>query len=264
MITALIIAITAWQPCPGVQASISDIHKQMTEKELTFYFGETSPESIAAMYDVGSFRKVKKPENLLTRILGTGDLREEYEFKAFGLDLSLKMEKNKLLVSRRANIAYVGEGGKADRRNVNESTLNCHMMYKDDNLVAAVSSCYDGQLSGFISTTKDTFEISPLTDRLRQIISLFRNPESQTSVELDDGILVDDLYIVKRAIFPNFTMDDTQEIDYWYNDDDAVLDIDFPIDSDVQESPDSEGNENKMIEAAIVFDFVAYNRFSKI
>ena len=86
MITALIIAITVCLPCPGLHAANSDIHQQMTEEELTFYFGDMSPESMAAMYDVGSFRKVKKPENLLTRVLGTADSREEYEFKAAGLD----------------------------------------------------------------------------------------------------------------------------------------------------------------------------------
>ena len=250
--------------CCSEGAAKIAIHEKMTEDELTFYFGETSYDKIGSMYDVGLLKKVKKPDNLLTRVLGTSDPREEYEFKAFGMDVSLKMEKNKLLMSRRANIVYVGADGKEDRRNVNESTLNCHMLHRGENLVAAVSSCFDGQLSGFISTEKDTFEISPLTDRLKQILSLFRNPEFADPLEIDDGVLVDDLYIVKRATFPNFTMDDTQEIDYWYNDDDAVLDIDFPIDSDVQESPDSEGNENKMIEAAIFFDHVAYNRFSKI
>ena len=53
------------------------------------------------------------------------------EFKAFGMDVSLK---NKLLMSRMANIAYVGADRKADRRNVNESTLNCHMLYRSENL----------------------------------------------------------------------------------------------------------------------------------
>ena len=163
---------------------------------------------------------------------------------------------SQFLVSRRANIAYVGSDGKADRRNVNESKLNFHMMYKDKNLVAAVSNCQDSQLSGVISTPEDTFEISPLTDRLKQILSLLRNPDSAEPLDIGDGVLVDDLYIVKRAIFLNFTMDDTQEIDYWYND--------FPIDSDVQETPDTEGNINEMIEAAIFFDYVAYEWFSKL
>ena len=53
------------------------------------------------------------------------------EFKAFGMDVSLK---NKLLMSRMANIAYVGADRKADRRNVYESTLNCHMLYRSENL----------------------------------------------------------------------------------------------------------------------------------
>ena len=169
---------------------------------------------------------------------------------------------SQFLVSRRANIAYVGSDGKDDRRNVNESKLNFHMMYKDKNLVAAVSNCQDSQLSGVISTPEDTFEISPLTDRLKQILSLLRNPDSAEPLDIGDGVLVDDLYIVKRAIFLNFTMYDTQDMDYLYNDGDAILDIDFDL--DVQETPDTKGNINKMIEAAIFFDYVAYEWFSKL
>ena len=40
-----------------------------------FYFGETSYENIASLYDIGSFKKVVQPENLLTRVLGTADSR---------------------------------------------------------------------------------------------------------------------------------------------------------------------------------------------
>ena len=91
-------------------------------------------------------------------------------------------------VSQRANIAYIDDDGNVDRRNVNVSRLvmmimimimmmmmmprlDCHMLYKDGSVLAAVSHCISGQLMGFISTHTDTFEISPLTPRLRSVLA---------------------------------------------------------------------------------------------
>ena len=90
-------------------------------------------------------------------------------------------------MSQRANIAYIDDDGNVDRRNVNVSRLvmmvmkmmvmmmmprlDCHMLYKDGGVLAAVSHCISGQLMGFISTHTDTFEISPLTPRLRSVMA---------------------------------------------------------------------------------------------
>ena len=98
-------------------------------------------------------------------------------------------------MSQRANIAYIDDDGNVDRRNVNVSRLvmmvimmmimmmmmmmmvmmmprlDCHMLYKDGSVLAAVSHCISGQLMGFISTHTDTFEISPLTPRLRSVMA---------------------------------------------------------------------------------------------
>ena len=70
-----------------------------------------------------------------------------------------------IVVSRRANIAYIDADGNIERRNVNISKINCHMLHKDGSFVAAFSNCIDGQMMGFISTDKDTFEIAPFTKR---------------------------------------------------------------------------------------------------
>ena len=94
-------------------------------------------------------------------------------------------------MSQRANIAYIDDDGNVDRRNVNVSRLvmmmvmvmmmmlltmmmprlDCHMLYKDGSVLAAVSHCISGHLMGFISTDTDTFEISPLTPRLRSVLA---------------------------------------------------------------------------------------------
>ena len=133
------------------------IHEKMTEDELTFYFGETSYDKIGSMYDVGLLKKVKKPDNLLTRVLGTSDPREEYEFKAFGMDVSLKMEKNKLLMSRMANIAYVGVDGKAEMGMNKHSTVTCCIEVR-----TWWQLCPSAMMSSFLDSIllkKNTFEI---------------------------------------------------------------------------------------------------------
>ena len=33
-----------------------------------------------------------------------------------------------------------------------------------------MSNCIDGHMTGFISTEEDTFEITPLSDRLKELI----------------------------------------------------------------------------------------------
>ena len=88
--------------------------------------------------------------------------------------------------------------------------------------------------------------------------------------EITDGMLVNDYYIVKRAVFPNFTADDTEDIDYWYDsEDDTVIDIDiddfYPLEEDEFLPIDGEeGRDNKMIEAAVFLDHVGYQRLSQV
>ena len=155
------------------------------------------------------------------------------------------------------------------RRNVNHSKVNCHLVHQTGSLVAAVSNCNDGNMMGFISTDKDTFEIAPLTERLKQIAepNYFRRRGGMP--EISAGMLINDLYLVKRAIFPNFIEDeeDNKEIDVdsWYPDLVQVLDVEeyeFPIESDDQ-ATDTE-NQNKIIEMAVFLDLAGYNRLSQL
>ena len=59
-------------------------------------------------------------------------------------------------------------------------------------------------------------------------------------------MVVTDLYIVQRATFPNFTADHTQEMEEELEEENqSILDIEFPIESDNQET-DEEGGGNKV------------------
>ena len=57
-------------------------------------------------------------------------------------------------------------------------------------------------------------------------------------------MVVTDLYIVQRATFPNFTADHTQEMEEELEEE-TILDIEFPIESDNQET-EEEGGGNKV------------------
>ena len=78
-------------------------------------------------------------------------------------------------------------------------------------------------------------------------------------------MLVNDLYIIKRAVFPKFTEDDTEDIDYdeWYDHDydDVLIDIDFPIEPIVELD---EEDANPMVEAGVFIDQVAYKRLAQV
>ena len=132
------------------------------------------------------------------------------------------------------------------------------MLHKDGRMVAAFSNCIDGQIMGFISTEEDTFEISPLTERLRNISQSVHLARSG----IQDGMLVNDFYVVKRATFPNFTDDDTEEIDYWYDEDAPIIEVDFPIED--HEATSEGGDANPMIETAVFLDHVGYRRLSQV
>ena len=157
------------------------------------------------------------------------------------------------------------------RRNVNHSKVNCHLLHKTGSFVAAVSNCNNGHMMGFISTDKDTFEIAPLTDRLKQIAESKYFRRRGAMPEISEGMLINDLYLVKRATFPNFIEDeeDNKEIDSssWFSEIPEVIDVDeydYPIEADDQATILDAESQNKIIELAVFLDQVGYNRLSQL
>ena len=45
---------------------------------------------------------------------------------------------------------------------------------KDDEAVAAIYACGDGKYEGFIATREDTYEVIPLTERLKNLLYFWR------------------------------------------------------------------------------------------
>lgn len=72
--------------------------------------------------------------------------------------------------------------------------------------LAALSDCRTGEISGFVSTDKELLEIVPLTDEQREFFLRFPEFASNEITDLFDDenqILIEDLYIVKRAQLPS-------------------------------------------------------------
>ena len=118
--------------------------------------------------------------------------------------------------------------------------------------------------------------------------------------ELHEGVGVKDMYIVKRATFPNFTSDDTEDAPPSLAPLASVIDVDFPIEADDQEVPTrtvlyctvlyspvlyctmlycsvcsvlyctvlqvphQAGDGDKVIEAAVFLDHVGYSRLAQV
>ena len=70
--------------------------------------------------------------------------------------------------------------------------------------MAAISDCRRGQLRGFVSTKDETIEISPLTFDIQA--QFLRDPTSLgLSETVVDSVVVEDLYLVKKAKVPTFS-----------------------------------------------------------
>lgn len=180
-------------------------------------------------------------------------------FEAFDINVKLNLKNNDNLVSQRASVVYMGENGEENRKRVNSKLLSCQMIHIDENVTAAISSCTEGKFMGFITTPEDTFELTPLTDRLKSMLFLFRNTNVLNIFGGDEEVLVNEHYIVKRATFPNFDSHDSTAFSDWEVEvDDTILDI------ELFETEMSDTSTPKLIETAIFFDHIAYNKFSSV
>lgn len=97
---------------------------------------------------------------------------------------------------------------------LDETITRCHYIHKDAQSVAALSDCGLGQIRGFVSTPNETFEITPLTNELE---ALFLRDPSLLGFDDDlaNSIVIEDLYLVKRAKLP--ALEDDDEILFWEN-----------------------------------------------
>ncbi|XP_026677064.1 A disintegrin and metalloproteinase with thrombospondin motifs adt-1-like, partial [Diaphorina citri] len=151
------------------------IHDQMTTEELQFYFGSTSPG--VPEYEV---------------ILWPATFREIVHLRAFGRHLELKLVPNENLLSANFQFNIISDEGSVTDA---QYPLECHYIFTNESVTAAVSYCPGILVRGFIFLSDDTWEVLPLNNRLEALLD--SNYDSNWG-----------RHIVKRVSLPQDAFDD--------------------------------------------------------
>ncbi|TRY78189.1 hypothetical protein TCAL_04265 [Tigriopus californicus] len=138
----------------------------------------------------------------------------EYTIGVFGTEYELRFQQNKKLLPPQGFRMQWRNSSGVTYTELGEAITRCHYIHKDAQSVAALSDCGLGQIRGFVSTPNETFEITPLTNELE---ALFLRDPSLLGFDDDlaNSIVIEDLYLVKRAKLP--ALEDDDEILFWEN-----------------------------------------------
>lgn len=138
----------------------------------------------------------------------------EYTIGVFGTAYELRFQQNKKLLPPQGFRMQWRNSSGLTFTELDETITRCHYIHKDAQSVAALSDCGLGQIRGFVSTPNETFEITPLTNELE---ALFLRDPSLLGFDDDlaNSIVIEDLYLVKRAKLP--ALEDDDEILFWEN-----------------------------------------------
>lgn len=142
-----------------------DLHKFMNNEELQHYFGS---ESITSIPD---YEIVDLPESLWDgRESVTIDGIDEgkyLNFKVFKKQVDLHLFPNKHLISPHSKIVRKSSNITNSKYYANTQPHFCHFLHQNANSTAAISNCEPTEIHGFIFLPDDSFEILPLTTRLK-------------------------------------------------------------------------------------------------
>ena len=169
---------------------------------------------------------------------------------------------NHRILTQPLNNPARSSSGEISYQEVDGAVSRCHYLHSDGDSVAALSDCESGRIRGFVSTPDETFEIAPLPLALE--ISFLRDPSFLGLIDddLDEAIIVDDLYIMKKARLPNFAeTDDRFQLD--------PEDMEFPFEAQVvNDGPTIPGvvtePPSKTIELGLFVDGEAYQNLKTI
>ncbi|VEN34120.1 unnamed protein product [Callosobruchus maculatus] len=151
------------------QFSEGKLHEIMTKNELEYYF-QTSDVDLVPPYEI-----VDLPT----------------------LPISLKLKKNEEIVSPALKI-FVHDDDGIDMLSM--PTKNCNYLYQGDLMTAALSICSPKNVDGLIFSDNSSFEIKPLTERLRTILGI--------QEALGNSVAPKNPHLLKKASFTsNFLYD---------------------------------------------------------
>lgn len=187
-------------PSTSSVARNGGLHKFMDSEELQFYFGTNS---VASLPD---YEIVDLPEGLWSgRESVTIDGSDEDEgkhlnFKVFNKQVELNLFPNKYLISPHSKIVKKS-GNKTTKNYYASSQPNfCHFLHENANSTAAISNCDASEIHGLIFLPDESFEILPLSSRLKFHLDI----ENNEQVNVDDTRAVQFAkipHLIKRSTF---------------------------------------------------------------
>ncbi|KAK4885503.1 hypothetical protein RN001_001774 [Aquatica leii] len=97
-------------------------------------------------------------------------VENNFDFTIFGRSVSLKLKPNNKLISPSFKVHFQDEN--EDTVLTEKMSQTCHYLHKDLLSVAAISICQPKSVQGILLLENSTFEIHPLTPRIRTMLNL--------------------------------------------------------------------------------------------
>ncbi|KAL7042361.1 hypothetical protein ACKWTF_001110 [Chironomus riparius] len=147
----------------------SSLHKFMDNEELQFYFGTNLISSLP------DYEIVDLPESLWSgRESVTANADEDdskyVNFKVFNKQVELNLFPNKYLISPYTRIVKKSGNKTLNKYYANSKPKFCHYIHNNNYSTAAISNCERTEIHGLIFLPDDSFEILPLTTRLKSLM----------------------------------------------------------------------------------------------
>jgi hypothetical protein len=167
----------------------------MNTDELNFYFGTTSIKEIPE-YEIVDLPDGLNSGRVSVTINGDDDESKYVKFTVFNKQIELNLFPNKVLISPFTKIVRKNDNSSASEFYAQSEPEHCHYLHANAYSTAAVSNCVSSEVNGLIFLPDDSFEILPLTGRLKAIM-----PEYELYDETRAITIIKIPHLVKRSTF---------------------------------------------------------------
>lgn len=180
--------------------AIARLHKLMDSEELLLYFGTDT------MTSVPDYEIVHLPESLWSgresvTTDGSDDGGKYLSFKVFNKQVELNLFPNKNLISPFSRIVKKSENSTTKTYYANEEPNHCHFLHENINSTAAISNCESTEIHGLIFLPDDSFEIIPLSTRLKFLVDVDNHHHHDNVDDTRNSQIAKIPHLVKRSTF---------------------------------------------------------------
>jgi len=235
----------------------------MNDEEKEMYFGGHQPEDVD--YEIIEVDNPTQDEdNHFTR------KRKSVQFNALGESFKLNLEPNNKLLAPYATIVKRSGGDTMEAMSTND---NCHYIHKEGETVAALDMCDSSNVRGIVIKNKRSFEVTPLTLRLKRMLDLWKPGSNETDEERNGNSRESkslnfekrNIHFVKRMSdhhhAPKFDSILKQTLDGAFDDDIKVDTKVLEQNNDTKIVPNKRSGGKKVLETAVFLDTDAYKKF---